>query len=86
MSECCPELILLTTLGCHLCDSAKLELWQAQERAVFTFSERDIALSDDDVALYGVRIPVLRYELCGAELDWPFNAADVVALIEQISK
>ena len=28
-------------------------------------------------ALYGTRVPVLRREDTGAELDWPFDAAQV---------
>lgn len=76
------DLVLLTTLGCHLCDSAKRELWRAQEQAVFTFSEQDIALSDEDVTRYGVRIPVVRSAITGAELDWPFCASDIVKLLE----
>lgn len=76
------ECVLLTTLGCHLCESAKLELWRAQELVPLTFTEQDIALSDESVARYGVRIPVLRVLSSGAELDWPFCASDVVKLLE----
>jgi hypothetical protein len=39
---------------------------------------------DDDAALearYGERVPVLRDELRGAELDWPFDAAQVAAFL-----
>lgn len=30
---------------------------------------------------YGSRIPVLRIEPGGRELDWPFSAADVLAIV-----
>lgn len=76
------ECVLLTTLGCHLCDSAKRELWRAQERLGFSFAEQDIALSEDDVAKYGVRIPVVRSLSTGVEIDWPFSASDIVKLLQ----
>lgn len=82
MPEEQPKLILLTTLGCHLCDFARKELWQAQARLPFMFSERDIALSDEDIAAYGVRIPVVLFAVSGVELDWPFCADDIVNLLE----
>lgn len=75
------ECVLLTTLGCHLCELAKIELWRAQEQVAFAFAEQDIALSDEGVDRYGVRIPVLRLPTTGGELDWPFSASDVVKLL-----
>jgi len=61
---------------CHLCDLALSEL--AKARA----PEFDSVFLDDHPALesrYGARVPVLRDEGSGRELDWPFDAATVQA-------
>ena len=72
------RLTLFQRDDCHLCDLALAEL--AQARA----PEFDSIFIDDDPALearYGVRIPVLRREADGGELDWPFDAAGVAAFL-----
>lgn len=54
---------------CHLCDLALEAL--ARARA----PEFDSVFIDGDAALearYGLRVPVLRDERRGLELDWPF--------------
>nr|WP_177177015.1 glutaredoxin family protein [Stenotrophomonas indicatrix] len=61
---------------CHLCDMALAEL--ARARA----PEFESVFLDDQPALearYGARVPVLRDERGGRELDWPFDAATVQA-------
>lgn len=63
---------------CHLCDLALAVL--AEARA----PEFDSVFIDGDAALeaaYGTRIPVLRRADTGRELDWPFDAAAVSALL-----
>ena len=63
---------------CQLCDLALAVL--AQARA----PEFESIFIDDDAALearYGARIPVLRREDSGEELDWPFAAEAVVAFV-----
>jgi hypothetical protein len=55
---------------CHLCDLA-LDVLAAARAPEF-----DSVFIDGDDALesrYGARIPVLRDELRGIELDWPFD-------------
>lgn len=55
---------------CHLCDEALAAL--ARVRA----PDFDSVFIDDDAALeaaYGARVPVLRDEASGRELDWPFD-------------
>ena len=56
---------------CHLCDLA-LDVLAAARAPEFdsVFIDGDDALE----ARYGERIPVLRDELRGRELDWPFDA------------
>ncbi|MNL84653.1 hypothetical protein D3C87_2126890 [compost metagenome] len=43
----------------------------------------DIAENEDWVEDYGLRIPVLRRLDNGAELDWPFDADQVVAFLSR---
>lgn len=42
----------------------------------------DIAERSDWVEDYGLRIPVLRRVDTGAELDWPFEAEQVVSFLQ----
>jgi len=72
-------LILYQRDNCHLCDLA-LEVL-AQARAPDFAS----VFIDDDAALdaqYGERVPVLRDDASGAELNWPFDAAAVRRLLQ----
>lgn len=41
----------------------------------------DIADPEDLTDVYGLRIPVLRRTDTGAELDWPFDTAQVVTFL-----
>ncbi|MFK3651399.1 glutaredoxin family protein [Lysobacter enzymogenes] len=69
-------LILFQRDDCHLCDLALAVL--AQARA----PEFESVFIDEDAGLeerYGVRVPVLRDEARGVELDWPFDAAKLAA-------
>lgn len=68
--------ILFQRDDCHLCDLA-LEVLAAA-----SFPEFESVFVDDDAALeaaYGHRVPVLRDQATGAELDWPFDAAAAAA-------
>lgn len=72
------RLVLFQRDNCHLCDLALDVLARAR------CPEFDSVFIDDDDALesrYGVRVPVLRDEAGGAELDWPFDADKVRAFI-----
>ncbi|ROQ20331.1 MULTISPECIES: glutaredoxin family protein [Marinimicrobium] len=80
MSE--PVLILYTTLGCHLCEQAKDELWPALTQTGWRLEEVDIADSDSLMARYGTRIPVVARSDSGAELGWPFSSGEVTGLLE----
>jgi hypothetical protein len=68
------SLTLLQRDECPLCDQA-YEVLVAAGVADFdpVWIDGDTALE----ALYGSRVPVLRREDSGAELDWPFDAAAV---------
>lgn len=65
-----PALILYQRDDCHLCDLALAVLAQAR------VPEFESVFVDGDDALearYGERVPVLRDEVRGVELDWPFD-------------
>ena len=63
---------------CHLCDLALEELARARAPDFESvFIDGDAGLE----ARYGTRIPVLRREADGAELDWPFDAAALAAFL-----
>jgi Glutaredoxin-like domain (DUF836) len=68
------DLILYQRDYCHLCDLALAVL--AEARA----PDFDSVWVDDSDVLeqrYGTRVPVLRSEASGRELDWPFDVAAV---------
>jgi hypothetical protein len=75
-----PECQLFGTPGCHLCELAEEELMPFVEHGLLV-ELIDIAEREDRVEDYGLRIPVLRRVDTGAELDWPFEADQVVAFL-----
>ncbi|MFD0739324.1 glutaredoxin family protein [Lysobacter koreensis] len=63
---------------CHLCDLALEVLARAPA------PEFESVFIDGDDALevrYGVRVPVLRDEARGIELEWPFDVAMLQAFL-----
>ena len=69
-------LTLYTTLGCHLCEQALELLKESQARGrTLTIHSVEISDSDDLIALYGVRIPVIKTHYSNTELGWPFDSA-----------
>jgi hypothetical protein len=72
------SLILYQRDDCHLCDQA-LQVMATARAPDFTSLWVD---DDPDLeARYGTRVPVLRDTRSGRELDWPFDAAAVEALV-----
>lgn len=78
------ELALPLTLyqrdDCHLCDLA-LEVLAAARAPEF-----ESVFIDDEASLeerYGVRVPVLRNDTTGAELDWPFDIVHLQAWLQR---
>jgi hypothetical protein len=76
-----PECQLFGTLGCHLCELAEEVLMPLVEYGLLV-ELIDIAERSDWVEDYGLRIPVLRRVDTGAELDWPFEAEQVVSFLQ----
>ena len=68
---------LYGTKFCHLCDEAEALLGECGIGADYI----DIALDDELVELYGIRIPVLQRMDTGAELGWPFNASAIARFV-----
>lgn len=75
-----PETQLLGTLGCHLCEVAEAILMPFVEHGLLV-ELIDIAEDERMVERYGLLIPVLRRCDTGAELNWPFDADQVVAFL-----
>ncbi|WP_374606981.1 glutaredoxin family protein [Thermomonas sp.] len=73
------ELTLYQRDTCHLCDLA-LEILADARVPDFesVFIDGDDALE----ARYGLRVPVLRDEVRGIELDWPFDAEAVRGMMQ----
>jgi hypothetical protein len=70
-------LTLIQRDNCHLCDLA----WEVLAAA--GVGDFDPLWIDGDMGLearYGIRVPVLRNENSGEEIDWPFDAAAVQRL------
>lgn len=71
------HLLIYTTAGCHLCEQAKEIIWPLLDDYPFHLKEVDIADSDDLIARYGVRIPVLKFSDSIMTLDWPFDESQL---------
>lgn len=76
-----PECQLFGTLGCHLCEVAEALLMPFVEHGLLV-ELIDIAEAEEMVERYGLRIPVLRRCDNGAELNWPFDAEQVVNFLQ----
>jgi len=69
------DLLLFTTLGCHLCEEAERMLARVACSQSFTLAVDAIDIADDEalVEKYGTLIPVLKRARDGEELGWPFD-------------
>ena len=72
-------LTLYSTSNCHLCDNAVAIL---NELAIYPFTIVEISDSEQLLTSYSTKIPVLRREDNNAELNWPFNAQEVVQFLK----
>jgi len=69
-----------TTVGCHLCEKAEELLHVMLGDSFAELTLVDVSDSDDLVASYGLRIPVLAGMGTGGEwleLAWPFSAEEI---------
>ena len=74
-------LVLYHTSGCHLCEQALALVAPLAARHGRVLQQVDIADSESLVDRYGTRIPVLYDPQGAAELGWPFDAGQVLALL-----
>lgn len=76
------QLLMYSTLGCHLCAEA-----QGVVVAVLGQPVPEVDIADDEQLLerYGVRIPVLVVAAGGQELAWPFDAPMLRAWLETLA-
>jgi hypothetical protein len=75
------ELLFFTTAQCHLCEVAEALLTNTPLPEPIPVEAVDIAQSESLVNTYGERIPVLRRNDTGAELDWPFDQNQLLAFL-----
>jgi hypothetical protein len=75
-----PECQLYGTLGCHLCEVAEALLMPFVEHGLLV-EVIDIAEHEHLIDDYSLRIPILRRTDTGAELDWPFEAEQIVEFL-----
>ncbi len=77
-----PECQLFGTLGCHLCEVAESVLLPFVEHGLLV-ELLDIVEREEWVDQYALSIPVLRRTDNGAELNWPFEAEQVVSFLSK---
>ena len=53
------EVVLVTRVGCHLCEQAAPVVAREAARAGATYAERDVDADAADLAAYGDRVPVV---------------------------
>lgn len=78
---------LYTSVGCHLCEQAEVILQEVLGDDCERVMLMEISDSDDLMASYGLRIPVLAGtsksgEWC--ELGWPFGSEEVLKFLVQM--
>jgi hypothetical protein len=76
------ELSFYTTAQCHLCELAESLLVNTPMQRPIPVNVLDIAQSEQLVARYGTRIPVLRRSDTGNELDWPFTQDQLLNFLQ----
>ncbi|MCW8978833.1 MAG: glutaredoxin family protein [Marinobacter sp.] len=76
------ELLFYTTSQCHLCELAEALLASTPMPEPIPVDVVDIAQSEELVERYGTRIPVLRRNDTGVELDWPFTRDDLLTFLQ----
>ncbi|WP_226647253.1 glutaredoxin family protein [Microbulbifer variabilis] len=80
------ELLLYTTLGCSLCEKAKLEIWPLLEQFGLRLREVDIAEDDGLFERFSLLIPVVGLGDPEDTCAWPFEQSQLKAwLAKRIS-
>ena len=81
------RLLLLGTSGCHLCEQAE-EIINAclPDNFGITIEIIDIAEQEQWQEKYAIRIPVLYHPETQKELGWPFENAQVIQFINELTR
>ncbi|NOS88183.1 MAG: glutaredoxin family protein [Methylococcaceae bacterium] len=79
-----PQLLLLGTQGCHLCEQAEAIIHNCLADHAFTVTPIDIAEQEHWQAQYAVRIPVLLHAESQQALCWPFDEMAVLGFVGQL--
>jgi hypothetical protein len=74
------ELKLYWTPACHLCEEALVILHPIINTYCLIMHQIDITENDELLDRYGLRIPVLA--LNSLELEWPFDAEQVLTILQ----
>lgn len=86
------ELLLYTTVGCHLCEQAQQMLVPVLDYInrggignEQSLEVRPVEISDSPELMlrYGVRIPVIRLQDAESELGWPFDQTQVFEFLSR---
>ena len=75
------SLYFYITENCELCEQAEQVLVRTPLDTPLPVDVVDISESEELVEQYGERIPVLRMEPQGKELNWPFTSDDVIEFL-----
>lgn len=75
------RLLLYTTAGCHLCETAEQLMRPALTTRGYELERVEISASEQLMARYGTRIPVIRRPERQDELDWPFSELEFLDYI-----
>ncbi|WP_428034002.1 glutaredoxin family protein [Amphritea sp.] len=78
------QLLLMSSVGCHLCDMAVEVLIGSLDPHQHQLDEVDIAYDDQLMERYALLIPVLVDEVSGAELRWPFDPETVGRFVAEL--
>lgn len=76
-------LTLFGTTACHLCELCAAQVAPLLGKHL-VLRELDITDSPELFERYQLRIPVLRREDTGAELDWPFGLPELLDWLADI--
>lgn len=74
-------LVLYGTLGCHLCEQA-LAMIAPLVINEYNLVEVDISDSDELMARYDIRIPVVVMQESEAEIGWPFDTNRFLSFLQ----
>lgn len=77
------DLVLYTTLGCSLCEKAKLEIWPLLQQFQLRLREVDIADDDQLLERFATRIPLVGLGDPDDVCAWPFDGAELGKWLRQ---